>query len=289
LSREGAPSSSPSASATEAAAAATTTTEEHRWTVDVLSQTLPELSLVIDLTATDRYYNPRNMQLKHVKIKTEGHVVPNKRVINRFFHAVDRALNADKEALIGVHCTHGVNRTGYLICRYLIQKLKWEPEKAIQEFADCRGHAIERQNYLQSLKSAPRSLSVENEKELSKSPNCDRSNERRDSPSKEQSEQSERSSKRRNRYRNDRRRDYERSERRDYERSDREKYERSERRDHYEPNYRSYHQRSERYDRENRSRSSNYRQKRYENDQDTKSPKSDSYRDNDDHHHRHPN
>lgn len=80
MSREGAPSSSPSASATEAAAA---TTEEHHWTVDVLSQTLPELSLVIDLTATDRYYNPRNMQLKHVKIKTEGHVVPNKRVINR--------------------------------------------------------------------------------------------------------------------------------------------------------------------------------------------------------------
>ncbi len=34
-------------------------------------------------------------------------------------------------ALIGVHCTHGVNRTGYLICRYLVQKLKWEPESAI--------------------------------------------------------------------------------------------------------------------------------------------------------------
>ena len=82
MSREAsAPSSSPSASnaATEASSAA----EEHRWTVDVLSQTLPELSLVIDLTATDRYYNPRNMQLKHVKIKTEGHVVPNKTVIKR--------------------------------------------------------------------------------------------------------------------------------------------------------------------------------------------------------------
>ena len=82
MSREAsAPSSSPSAS--NAATEASSAEEEHRWTVDVLSQTLPELSLVIDLTATDRYYNPRNMQLKHVKIKTEGHVVPNKTVIKR--------------------------------------------------------------------------------------------------------------------------------------------------------------------------------------------------------------
>ena len=36
------------------------------------------------------------------------------------------------DGLIGVHCTHGVNRTGYLICRYLIDKLHWEPENAIR-------------------------------------------------------------------------------------------------------------------------------------------------------------
>ena len=35
------------------------------------------------------------------------------------------------DALIGVHCTHGVNRTGYLICRYLIEKMDWDPQKAI--------------------------------------------------------------------------------------------------------------------------------------------------------------
>ena len=35
------------------------------------------------------------------------------------------------DALIGVHCTHGLNRTGYMVCRYLIQKLKWDPQKAI--------------------------------------------------------------------------------------------------------------------------------------------------------------
>ena len=46
--------------------------QEHRWTLDILSQTF-DLNLVIDLTATDRYYNPVN--INHVKIKTQGHVL----------------------------------------------------------------------------------------------------------------------------------------------------------------------------------------------------------------------
>ena len=34
--------------------------------------------------------------------------------------------------LVGIHCTHGVNRTGYLLSRYLIEYLNFEPEKAIE-------------------------------------------------------------------------------------------------------------------------------------------------------------
>ena len=29
-----------------------------------------------------------------------------------------RAVQGTEVGLIGVHCTHGLNRTGYLICRY---------------------------------------------------------------------------------------------------------------------------------------------------------------------------
>ena len=99
---------------------------EHRWTLDTLGKPFPDLGLVIDLTATDRYYNPRSMKARHVKIKTQGHVVPDQNVIKRFFDEVDKALDLDEDTIIGVHCTHGINRTGYLICRYLIEKLNWD-------------------------------------------------------------------------------------------------------------------------------------------------------------------
>ena len=36
------------------------------------------------------------------------------------------------DLLIGVHCTHGVNRTGYLVCRYMIDKLDFQPKNAIE-------------------------------------------------------------------------------------------------------------------------------------------------------------
>ena len=56
------------------------------------------------------------------------------------------------ETTIGVHCTHGINRTGYLVCRYMIQRLGWIPEEAIAAFGAARGHPIERANYLADLK-----------------------------------------------------------------------------------------------------------------------------------------
>lgn len=44
----------------------------------------------------------------------------------------DDTINVvDTDALIGVHCTHGVNRTGYLICSYLIKTLLWSADSAV--------------------------------------------------------------------------------------------------------------------------------------------------------------
>ncbi|ESO01375.1 hypothetical protein HELRODRAFT_82121, partial [Helobdella robusta] len=81
-----------------------------------------KLGLVIDLTNTNKYYLDKVgfiTYFKYKKIYTEGHKVPNAKVIKQFFAAVDTFLkeNNDNSDVIGVHCTHGINRTGYLICR----------------------------------------------------------------------------------------------------------------------------------------------------------------------------
>lgn len=128
--------------------------------LDALKKDGQELGLIIDLTFTTRYYKAEDVpeSLQYVKIFTAGHEVPSDATILKFKRAVHRFLreNTDNDKLIGVHCTHGLNRTGYLICRYLIDVDGVDPQEAIHLFDSARGHNIERNNYLEDLKSGPK-------------------------------------------------------------------------------------------------------------------------------------
>ncbi|XP_076990696.1 RNA/RNP complex-1-interacting phosphatase [Tamandua tetradactyla] len=118
-----------------------------------------ELGLIIDLTYTQRYYKPEDLPetIPYLKIFTVGHKVPDDNTILKFKCAVNGFLkeNKDNDKLIGVHCTHGLNRTGYLICRYLIDVEGMRPDDAIELFNRCRGHCLERQNYIEDLQNGP--------------------------------------------------------------------------------------------------------------------------------------
>ncbi|XP_052661276.1 RNA/RNP complex-1-interacting phosphatase isoform X3 [Harpia harpyja] len=115
-----------------------------------------ELGLIIDLTYTTRYYGPEELPatLCYSKILTMGHEIPNRHTIFQFKCVVKKFLrdNKDNDKLIGVHCTHGLNRTGYLVCRYLIDVEGMDPNTAIELFNRARGHPIERTNYIQDLR-----------------------------------------------------------------------------------------------------------------------------------------
>ena len=56
------------------------------WTLTTLVEKFDNLSAVIDLTNTYKYYQPRYLKdcnVKHVKILTEGHVIPSKTVVRQ--------------------------------------------------------------------------------------------------------------------------------------------------------------------------------------------------------------
>ena len=130
---------------------------KHRdWNLPELKNSVPELKSIIDLTNTSRYYQPKHceeLDLQYRKIFIPGRVVPTQTAVQQFYSAVEDFTALDPNGLIGVHCTHGLNRTGYMICRYLIEKDGVEPDLAISAFDNARGHKQERENYLQHLRS----------------------------------------------------------------------------------------------------------------------------------------
>ncbi|XP_067289006.1 RNA/RNP complex-1-interacting phosphatase [Pseudorasbora parva] len=150
--------------------------------VRMLEKEGQELGLIIDLTFTTRYYKVEDLPntLYHLKIFTAGHEVPNDATILSFKKAVRHFLhdNENNDKLIGVHCTHGLNRTGYLICRYLIDVDGMKPQKAINLFNASRGHSIERENYLDDLTKGPKRSNVGME-EPDQEPSRGRANETR--------------------------------------------------------------------------------------------------------------
>jgi len=97
--------------------------------------------------------------VKYCKIFTKGHEVPDKGVVDKFYEAV---FGMEEGKMIGVHCTHGLNRTGYLICRYMVEKMKLEPDVSIKAFDLARGHKQERENYLAHLRNKAWEREIEN-------------------------------------------------------------------------------------------------------------------------------
>lgn len=118
--------------------------------VEKLDDRGKELGLIIDLTNTDRYYKATDIadaQIQYHKLMTPGHnQIPNEACYQQFAQVVRNFLdkNQTNDKLIGVHCTHGLNRTGYLIVRYMIEQFSWDPNEALETFNRSRGHAMEK-------------------------------------------------------------------------------------------------------------------------------------------------
>ncbi|XP_020288464.1 RNA/RNP complex-1-interacting phosphatase [Pseudomyrmex gracilis] len=129
---------------------------DQQFTTAILLQEFPQLKYIVDLTNTYRYYDKKeftDVGVKYEKIALPGRTIPPMDIIMKFFKVMDDfTATCGEGELIGVHCTHGVNRTGYLICRYLIQQLGWEFRESVKAFGEARGYPVERNIYLDALK-----------------------------------------------------------------------------------------------------------------------------------------
>ncbi|CAL9774093.1 unnamed protein product [Musa acuminata subsp. burmannicoides] len=116
-----------------------------------------ELGLVIDLTNTNRYYSPlewTKLGIKYVKIACKGRdSVPDNESVNLFVHEVLQFLSRQRHSkkYILVHCTHGHNRTGFMIIHYLMRTQPMHVAEALQIFSQARPPGIYKQDYIEAL------------------------------------------------------------------------------------------------------------------------------------------
>lgn len=125
--------------------------------LDQMREKRINVGLIINLTFTNRYYDINQMMddfenIEYKQISCRGHnEAPQHRERAEFIQECSRFFKRNPTKVIAVHCTHGFNRTGFMICSYLTSVCDWEITAAINEFSQKRPPGIYKEDYLREL------------------------------------------------------------------------------------------------------------------------------------------
>lgn len=107
------------------------------------------------MTNTTRFYNQNEIaeeNCKYLKLQCRGHgETPSPEQTRTFVSICHNFITQNPLSVIGVHCTHGFNRSGFLIVSYLVEKMDCAIEIALSEFVRVRPPGIYKQDYLDEL------------------------------------------------------------------------------------------------------------------------------------------
>uniref|UniRef100_A0AC34RSP9 Tyrosine specific protein phosphatases domain-containing protein n=1 Tax=Panagrolaimus sp. JU765 TaxID=591449 RepID=A0AC34RSP9_9BILA len=90
-----------------------------------------------------------NHDCEYIHLPMVGHdEAPTVDDVKRFLRIANGFYNKNEPGLIVLHCTHGFNRTGFLIAAALVELFGYDPEAALLQFASARPHGIYKEDYL---------------------------------------------------------------------------------------------------------------------------------------------
>lgn len=120
----------------------------------------PDINIkcVIDLSKSKRYYDPEAWQdkgVQYIKVPMQGRgEAPTPASVNDALWEVMCQRWSNPGGYILIHCTHGFNRTGYIICQALLRfqsHIYKTVPKALVAFAQARGPGIYKHHYIRDL------------------------------------------------------------------------------------------------------------------------------------------
>ncbi|KAK1088052.1 hypothetical protein LTR33_000741 [Friedmanniomyces endolithicus] len=132
------------------------------------SKALPDgVAIVVDISHESPVYDPKGLEegvVEYHKFPTVSKLPPTADEVEHFISLIDLLRTSprlqptkDQEAgqnvhpVIGVHCHYGFNRTGFFIVCYLVERLHYRVQDAIEEFAVKRKPGIKHEHFVNEL------------------------------------------------------------------------------------------------------------------------------------------
>lgn len=112
----------------------------------------PDITDIIDISREAPPYDPQTFtHIIYHKFPTVSKLPPTREEVKQFIALVDDILNNNNNAIIGVHCHYGFNRTGFFLCCYMIERLGFSIKKALIAFQDARAPGIKHSHFIDEL------------------------------------------------------------------------------------------------------------------------------------------
>jgi len=116
--------------------------------------------MVVDISHESPVYDPKGLEeggVEYHKFPTVSKLPPNVDEVRSFIALIDtlrQHLAEDerfKGSVIAVHCHYGFNRTGFFIVSYMVERLDYRLQDALQEFAEKRAPGIKHAHFVNEL------------------------------------------------------------------------------------------------------------------------------------------
>ncbi|KAF9139592.1 hypothetical protein BGX30_007785 [Mortierella sp. GBA39] len=101
----------------------------------------PEVGFIIDMSKDEPPYRTTDFEatsITYTKLATVSKIPPSKADVERFIAHCNACWKEKPGVDIAVHCHYGFNRTGFMLCSYLIQEQSYSVAEALHHFELAR-------------------------------------------------------------------------------------------------------------------------------------------------------
>ena len=113
-----------------------------------------EVTMIIDLSNHECLYEediPKEVHRVHVRNIAKS--IPSIECCATVMREASKHWKKHPEEYIAIHCAYGFNRTGFIVCCYLIEKENMTAEEALETFAVARPPGVKHERFQMALKA----------------------------------------------------------------------------------------------------------------------------------------
>ncbi|KAL3161159.1 hypothetical protein ABBQ38_009530 [Trebouxia sp. C0009 RCD-2024] len=111
-----------------------------------------QVGMIIDLSNHETLYAddlPPFVQYEHVQLVAK--VFPDQSQVDEVIDLAEKYWAANPTQHIAIHCAYGFNRTGFVVCSYLVQALGMSVNEALAAFEQARPPGVKHQRFVNEL------------------------------------------------------------------------------------------------------------------------------------------